>query len=54
MSRTPAAPGTATTQPDTSRFNVFLGHRHSPVGTPSRNPIHATSRLMVPVLPPRH
>ena len=30
---------------------VFLGYRHPPVGTTARNTIHATSRLMVPVLP---
>jgi putative CocE/NonD family hydrolase len=29
---------------------VFLGYRHSPVGTTARNTIHATSRLLVPVL----
>jgi uncharacterized protein len=33
---------------------VFLGYRHSPVGTTARNTIHATSRLKVPVLPTRH
>jgi predicted acyl esterase len=30
---------------------VLLGYRHSPVGTTSRNTIHATSRLLLPVLP---
>lgn len=33
---------------------VFLGYRHSPVGTTARNTIHATSRLKVPVLPTHH
>jgi uncharacterized protein len=33
---------------------VFLGYRHSPVGTTARNTIHASSRLMMPVLRPRH
>ena len=31
---------------------VFLGYRHSPVGTTARNAIHAASRLLLPVLPP--
>jgi predicted acyl esterase len=31
---------------------VFLGYRHSPVGTTARNTIHAASRLLLPVLPP--
>jgi uncharacterized protein len=31
---------------------VFLGYRHSPAGTTSRNTIHATSWLMLPILPP--
>jgi predicted acyl esterase len=30
---------------------VFLGYRHSPVGTTARNTIHAASRLLLPVLP---
>jgi hypothetical protein len=30
---------------------VFLGYRHSPVGTAARNTIHAASRLLLPVLP---
>jgi len=30
---------------------VCLGYRHSPVGNTSRNTIHATSRLLIPVLP---
>jgi hypothetical protein len=29
---------------------VFLGYRHSPVGTAARNTIHAASRLLLPVL----
>ena len=29
---------------------VFLGYRHPPVGTTTRNTIHATSRLLLPVL----
>jgi uncharacterized protein len=33
---------------------VFLGYRHSPVGTTARNTIHASSRLKVPVLPTHH
>ena len=33
---------------------ALLDYRHPPVGTTSRNTIHATSRLMLPVLPPRH
>jgi uncharacterized protein len=31
---------------------VFLGYRHPPVGTTTRNTIHATSRLLLPVLVP--
>jgi uncharacterized protein len=31
---------------------VFLGYRHPPVGTTTRNTIHATSRLLLPVLRP--
>jgi putative CocE/NonD family hydrolase len=31
---------------------VFLGYRHSPVGTSTRNTIHSTSRLLLPVLTP--
>jgi hypothetical protein len=31
---------------------VFLGYRHSSVGTTARNTIHAASRLLLPVLPP--
>jgi hypothetical protein len=31
---------------------VFLGYRHSPVGTTVRNTIHPASRLLLPVLPP--
>jgi len=30
---------------------VFLGYRHSPVGTTARNTIHAASRLLLPILP---
>jgi putative CocE/NonD family hydrolase len=33
---------------------VFLGYRHSPVGTTARNTIHATSQLLLPVLRPHH
>jgi hypothetical protein len=33
---------------------VFLGYRHSPAGTTARNTVHATSRLMVPVLRSHH
>ena len=29
---------------------VFLGYQHPPVGTTARNTIHATSRLLLPVL----
>jgi uncharacterized protein len=29
---------------------VFLGYRHPPVGTTARNTVHATSRLLLPVL----
>ncbi len=29
---------------------VMLGYRHSPVGTTSRNTIHASSRLLLPIL----
>lgn len=32
------------------KIPVFLGFRHPPVGTNSRNTIHATSRLLLPVL----
>jgi putative CocE/NonD family hydrolase len=33
---------------------VFLGYRHPPVGTTTRNTIHAASRLLLPVLIPTH
>lgn len=32
---------------------VFLGYRHPPVGTTARNTLHATSRLLLPVLTAR-
>jgi uncharacterized protein len=31
---------------------VFLGYRHAPVATNARNTIHATSRLLLPILTP--
>jgi uncharacterized protein len=44
------APTAITSDDQPKDIPVFLGYRHSPVGTTARNTIHATSRLLVPVL----